>query len=68
MGTADALEFWSGAVFKSTLHRVVLPTPLPANGIPERYSMAWFNQPSPEAVFKVSSPRPPPLAKLRRRG
>ncbi|KAL8283279.1 hypothetical protein RQP46_005689 [Phenoliferia psychrophenolica] len=48
----DALEFWSGALLKSTLHRVRLPTPIPAEGIPERFSMAWFNQPSPEAVFK----------------
>lgn len=52
----DALELWSGAIFKSTLHRVVLPTPLPAEGIPERYSMAWFNQPKPSASLKTVVP------------
>lgn len=52
----DALELWSGAIFKSTLHRVVLPTPLPAEGIPERFSMAWFNQPTPSASLKTVVP------------
>lgn len=52
----DALELWSGARFKSTLHRVVLPTPVPAEGYPERYSIAWFNQPTPSASLLTVVP------------
>ncbi|KAK4057251.1 hypothetical protein OIO90_001748 [Microbotryomycetes sp. JL221] len=52
----DALELWSGATFKSTLHRVRLPTPLPKEGIPERFSIAWFNQPAPNASLKTVVP------------
>ncbi|KAK4051331.1 hypothetical protein OIV83_002815 [Microbotryomycetes sp. JL201] len=52
----DALELWSGAKFKSTLHRVRLPTPLPQQGIPERFSIAWFNQPAPQASLKTVVP------------
>lgn len=74
----DALELWTGANYKSTLHRVsfvlhslssfsrrltlrlesqvILPTPLPAEGIPERFSIAYFNQPSPEASLKTVVP------------
>ncbi|KAM0789297.1 hypothetical protein ACM66B_000137 [Microbotryomycetes sp. NB124-2] len=52
----DALELWSGATFKSTLHRVRLPTPLPPQGIPERFSIAWFNQPAPAASLKTVVP------------
>ncbi|KAK4704461.1 hypothetical protein P7C70_g1749, partial [Phenoliferia sp. Uapishka_3] len=68
----DALEFWSGAVFKSTLHRVRLPTPIPEAGIPERFSIAWFNQPSPEAVFrcvvKTSDISENDLERMKRKG
>ncbi|ORY87409.1 hypothetical protein BCR35DRAFT_289460 [Leucosporidium creatinivorum] len=68
----DALELWSGAIFKSTLHRVVLPTPLPAEGIPERFSMAWFNQPKPSAslltVVPTSQITEHDLARMERKG
>ncbi|KAM0753434.1 Clavaminate synthase-like protein [Meredithblackwellia eburnea MCA 4105] len=56
VNVGDALEFWSGAHLKSTLHRVWLPQPIPPEGVPERFSMAWFNQPSPDAVFKCVVP------------
>ncbi|BGP32775.1 hypothetical protein JCM10296v2_004559 [Rhodotorula toruloides] len=49
----DALELWSGARFKSTLHRVVLPSPIPPAGVPERFSMAWFFQPTSSASLKT---------------
>ncbi|GAA5952856.1 hypothetical protein JCM3765_002987 [Sporobolomyces pararoseus] len=68
----DALELWTGANYKSTLHRVILPTPLPAEGIPERFSIAYFNQPSPEASLKtvvpVSSVSANDLARMERKG
>lgn len=32
---------------------MVLPTPIPAEGIPERFSIAWFNQPTPTASLKT---------------
>ncbi|GAA5833785.1 hypothetical protein JCM5353_003315 [Sporobolomyces roseus] len=68
----DALELWTGANFKSTLHRVVLPTPIPAQGIPERFSIAYFNQPSPQASLKtvvpVSSISQNDLARMERKG
>ncbi|GAA6032643.1 hypothetical protein JCM8097_004858 [Rhodosporidiobolus ruineniae] len=68
----DAIELWSGARFKSTLHRVRLPSPIPPEGIPERYSMAWFNQPKPYASLKtvvpVSSISEHDLARMERKG
>ncbi|GAA5910475.1 isopenicillin N synthase family dioxygenase [Sporobolomyces salmoneus] len=68
----DALELWTGAKYKSTLHRVVLPIPLPAEGIPERFSIAYFNQPSPQASLKtvvpVSSISANDLARMERKG
>ncbi|GAA5934723.1 isopenicillin N synthase family dioxygenase [Sporobolomyces koalae] len=68
----DALELWTGAHYKSTLHRVVLPTPLPAEGIPERFSIAYFNQPSPNASLKtvvpVSSISEDDLQRMERKG
>ncbi|GAA5871292.1 hypothetical protein JCM16303_000707 [Sporobolomyces ruberrimus] len=68
----DALELWTGAKYKSTLHRVRLPTPLPAEGMPERFSMAYFNQPSPNASLKtvvpVSSISDNDLARMERKG
>lgn len=42
----------SGSLFKSTLHRVRLPSPIPAKGVPERYSIAYFNQPDPDTILK----------------
>jgi len=72
MNIGDAIELWSGANFKSTLHRVVLPTPLPADGVPERFSIAWFNQPSPTASLKtcvpVSSISPEDRERMARKG
>ncbi|GAA6048425.1 hypothetical protein JCM3770_003752 [Rhodotorula araucariae] len=56
VNVGDAMELWSGANFKSTLHRVVLPTPLPSTGIPERFSIAYFNQPTPSASLKTCVP------------
>ena len=47
-------------MFKSTLHRVRLPTPIPADGIPDRFSMVWSNKPAPEAIFKVRPAEPFP--------
>ena len=47
-------------MFKSTLHRVRLPTPIPADGIPDRFSMVWSNKPAPEAIFKVRPVEPFP--------
>ncbi|GAA5826535.1 hypothetical protein JCM11251_002414 [Rhodosporidiobolus azoricus] len=68
----DAMELWSGAIFKSTLHRVILPTPIPPQGIAERFSIAWFNQPKPSASLKtvvpVSSISPEDLARMERKG
>ncbi|GAA6060036.1 hypothetical protein JCM10212_001033 [Sporobolomyces blumeae] len=68
----DALELWSGARFKSTLHRVVLPTPRPSEGIPERFSIAYFNQPSGDASLKtvvpVSTISQNDLARMERKG
>ncbi|GAA5911896.1 hypothetical protein JCM5296_006638 [Sporobolomyces johnsonii] len=68
----DAMELWSGARFKSTLHRVVLPFPIPPAGIPERFSIAYFNQPSPQASLKtvvpVSSISENDLARMERKG
>ncbi|ORY33439.1 hypothetical protein BCR39DRAFT_520065 [Naematelia encephala] len=39
----DALEFWSGGQFTSTLHRVVMPRT--ANEAKSRFSIAYFVQP-----------------------
>ncbi|BGP16940.1 hypothetical protein JCM10213_007386 [Rhodosporidiobolus nylandii] len=68
----DAMELWSGARLKSTLHRVVLPSPIPPEGIPERFSIAWFNQPRPSASLKtvvpVSSISELDLARMERKG
>ncbi|GAA6003010.1 hypothetical protein JCM10207_001943 [Rhodosporidiobolus poonsookiae] len=68
----DAMELWSGANFKSTLHRVILPAPIPAEGIPERFSIAWFNQPNPSASLKtvvpVSSISEHDIARMERKG
>ncbi|GAA5900159.1 hypothetical protein JCM8208_002034 [Rhodotorula glutinis] len=72
VNVGDAIELWSGANFKSTLHRVVLPTPLPATGVPERFSIAWFNQPSPTASLRtcvpVSSISPEDRERMARKG
>ncbi|GAA5967106.1 hypothetical protein JCM8115_000925 [Rhodotorula mucilaginosa] len=72
VNVGDALELWSGARFKSTLHRVVLPTPVPAEGIAERFSIAWFNQPTPTASLKtcvdVTSISENDLARMNRKG
>ncbi|GAA5896338.1 hypothetical protein JCM6882_000988 [Rhodosporidiobolus microsporus] len=72
VNVGDAMELWSGANFKSTLHRVILPTPIPSEGIPERFSIAWFNQPNPSASLKtvvpVSSISPLDLARMERKG
>ena len=38
------------------LPQVVLPTPLPPTGVPERFSIAWFNQPSPSASLRTCVP------------
>ncbi|GAA5854049.1 hypothetical protein JCM8547_008206 [Rhodosporidiobolus lusitaniae] len=68
----DAMELWSGANFKSTLHRVILPTPIPPEGISERFSIAWFNQPSTSASLKtvvpVSSISELDIARMERKG
>ncbi|GAA5971060.1 hypothetical protein JCM11641_004128 [Rhodosporidiobolus odoratus] len=68
----DAMELWSGANFKSTLHRVILPSPIPPEGIPERFSIAWFNQPTPTASLKtvvpVSSISEYDLERMQRKG
>ncbi|POY75606.1 hypothetical protein BMF94_1228 [Rhodotorula taiwanensis] len=72
VNVGDALELWSGARLKSTLHRVVLPTPLPADGVPERFSIAWFNQPTPDASLRtcvdVTSISENDLARMERKG
>ncbi|GJN91128.1 hypothetical protein Rhopal_004146-T1 [Rhodotorula paludigena] len=72
LNIGDALELWSGAEFKSTLHRVRLPSPIPAEGIPARYSIAWFNQPDGDASLKtvvpVSSISARDLERMERKG
>jgi len=45
----DAFEFWTGCQLKSTIHRVVEP---PDGTKTERLSIAYFNQPMPNAVLK----------------
>ncbi|KDE03666.1 hypothetical protein MVLG_05856 [Microbotryum lychnidis-dioicae p1A1 Lamole] len=53
----DALELWSGAILKSTLHRVVLPPrDEDVDPVQERFSIAWFNQPKPSASLKTVVP------------
>ncbi|SCZ89645.1 BZ3500_MvSof-1268-A1-R1_Chr9g10517 [Microbotryum saponariae] len=53
----DALELWSGAILKSTLHRVVLPPrDEEVDAVQERFSIAWFNQPKPSASLKTVVP------------
>lgn len=52
----DALELWSGAQYKSTMHRVQLPEIVPPEGIPARYSIAFFNQPIPTTSLKTLVP------------
>ncbi|SCV69833.1 BQ2448_1227 [Microbotryum intermedium] len=53
----DALELWSGAILKSTLHRVVLPPrEEEVEAVEERFSIAWFNQPKPTASLKTVVP------------
>ncbi|WWD05353.1 hypothetical protein V865_003426 [Kwoniella europaea PYCC6329] len=46
----DALEFWSGGAFKSTLHRVVMPRNL--SETTSRYSIAYFLHPDNESVLQ----------------
>lgn len=45
----DALEFWSGALFKSTLHRVVMPRS--EAELASRYSIAYFVHPDNDSVL-----------------
>ncbi|KAK1921093.1 hypothetical protein DB88DRAFT_122997 [Papiliotrema laurentii] len=45
----DALEFWSGGRFKSTLHRVVMPREQAETS--SRYSIAYFVHPDTDSIL-----------------
>lgn len=55
VNVADALEFWLGGLFESSLHRVVEPRIEQEQA--QRLSMAYFLQPDPDSVL---SPLPLP--------
>ncbi|ODO05039.1 hypothetical protein I350_05651 [Cryptococcus amylolentus CBS 6273] len=46
----DALEFWSGAKLRSTIHRVVMPRTQAEQA--SRFSIAYFIQPDDETVLE----------------
>ncbi|WVQ82886.1 hypothetical protein IAT38_005022 [Cryptococcus sp. DSM 104549] len=46
----DALEFWSGARLRSTIHRVVMPRTAAEQA--SRFSIAFFIQPDDDAVLE----------------
>jgi isopenicillin N synthase-like dioxygenase len=48
----DLLAEWTNDRWHSTLHRVV-PPPSAENGAVRRRSIAWFQQPDPDAVIEV---------------
>lgn len=47
VNVGDAMEFWSGGLFRSTQHRVVLPRNESESG--SRFSVAYFCQPDEDA-------------------
>lgn len=47
VNVGDAMEFWSGGLFRSTQHRVVLPRSESESG--SRFSVAYFCQPDEDA-------------------
>ncbi|KAJ1021150.1 hypothetical protein NDA16_003936 [Ustilago loliicola] len=47
VNVSDAMEFWSGGLFRSTQHRVVLPRNESESG--SRFSVAYFCQPDEDA-------------------
>ncbi|KAN0062494.1 hypothetical protein ACQY0O_005025 [Thecaphora frezii] len=53
VNVADAIEFWTAGMFRSTLHRVVLPRS-EAEAV-SRYSMAYFCQPDEHCVLQPLS-------------
>ncbi|CAO1637536.1 unnamed protein product [Sympodiomycopsis kandeliae] len=55
VNVADALEFWLGGLFESSLHRVVEPRVQQEQQ--QRLSMAYFCQPDPQSIL---SPLPLP--------
>jgi isopenicillin N synthase-like dioxygenase len=50
VNVGDLLEYWTGGVLKSAVHRVIFPT----DGVGEdRYSMAYFSHPIDEARLEA---------------
>lgn len=66
----DAMEFWTGAQMKSTLHRVRLPDVIPFEGIPERCKPHCVNLLKPilidsgtDSIAYFSQPNPDAMLK-----
>ncbi|KXS18419.1 Clavaminate synthase-like protein [Gonapodya prolifera JEL478] len=57
VNTGDLMEYWTRGLYKSTTHRVVIPTDSGSQRRP-RYSVPYFSQPNDDVVL---SPVPSPL-------